>query len=114
MNADDIIEAILDEHRRPFDNFLIDYGMVSYSRNYSGGAFNFAFRYNLKDLLLYLQRTNSLPVAFDIQDPNSFDDMWEFIKKVIDLMQQDRSNGYSTDGSVYRKRHREKENYYGR
>ena len=101
MDAYDIIEDILlnivNKGEYYFSVYVNGdtYGYVTYSRNFSGGAFQGAFRYKLLSNGNFLLDAINKPSRmirkeFDLKDPNSFNEMENEVQDLIDTMQTKR------------------------
>lgn len=102
LNAHDIIVEILKEIIAPGDFFNIwehgtNFGGVSYSRSFCGGAYQGAVRYRLvdEDRLIFVldaihKPSRMIREEFDLANPDSFKIMGNKIRELIDTMQTNR------------------------
>jgi hypothetical protein len=113
ITAIDIMEAALNEVKRPGDHFMIDPNeSIWYSRYFAGGSFQAVCGFVLQGKILqcnfrilddkftFMDKTYKI----DITAPDSFRRIGERILKYVDTMQKDRGiRADKQESSVYRK-----------
>jgi hypothetical protein len=117
IEAHEVIIDILNDVRAEQDFFIIEAqdkgGYVSYSRLYSGGAYQGAFRFGLYDWpIMTIDAYGSgsqYRRKFDLTDPKSFEEIGTIIRSTINRMQTDRcrtrisllTNRRKIEGQIY-------------
>ena len=108
FEAYEIIVEILKDIKCRGDYFTVEPqgkgGHVVYSRYYSGGAYQFIFRFHLSDNFRIILDVNGLQrKIFNLTNPSSFDEIGSHIKSALSRMQIDREYHGSDGGICIRK-----------